>query len=348
MPKHWASRRFSPCRKADRLLSLSSVQKSYGDNRVLIDIDVQFPESGYTVIVGQSGSGKTTLLRAIAGHVPIDSGCISLGHEEISELPPHHRPVASVFQQYALFPHLTIADNIGFGLEQQGIPADERRTRIREMLELVGLSGYDQRKPETLSGGQQQRVALARALAVRPRVVMLDEPLGALDLELRQTMRRELKRIQRQTGVLFLHVSHDREEALSLADHMVIMHQGQVAGAGSLADLQADPGNDVVAKVLGLENCVPHPDLPEKLLAFAPEHVELAEDGWAGSIRSVVQVGAYIERDIKLETGIEVRERSVARANSEHLRAGDRVAVSVADANMRILDRWSGHREAES
>lgn len=330
------------------MLSLSSVQKTYGDNRVLMDIDVQFPDAGYAVIVGQSGSGKTTLLRAIAGHVPIDSGSIMLDNEDISELPPHHRPVASVFQQYALFPHLTIAENIGFGLEQQGVYAVERRARIGEMLELVGLTGFEQRKPETLSGGQQQRVALARALAVRPRVVMMDEPLGALDPELRQSMRRELKRIQRQTEVLFLHVSHDREEALSLADHMVVMHQGRIAGAGLLPELQADPGNDIVARFLGLENCIPHPDLPDKKLVFAPEHVEFADQGWAGSIRAVTQIGAYIERDITLENGVEVRQRSVVQADVPQFGAGERVAVSVSVEKSRIVRSWGDHREAES
>lgn len=321
------------------MLVLDSLYKLYGDAVALHGVSVSLPTSGYAVIVGQSGSGKTTLLRAVAGHIDISSGTVTLAGENITHLPAHERPVTSVFQQYALFPHLTVAQNIAFGLEQQSMAPERIRARISEMLDLVGLIGLEDRKPGTLSGGQQQRIALARALAPSPSAVMLDEPLGALDPDLRTNMRRELARIQRESGVLFLHVSHDREEAWTLAEHLLILHEGALIGAGELDKLHADPGNDRVARVLGYDNILTHSDQPEQLIAFAPERVEPGRGTWRGRVESQHLIGAVMERVIRLENDELIRQRAVADSDDQVSEIGESIVLHVPVDAIRVVDR---------
>lgn len=292
------------------MLEVRGVHKSWKAASALIDVGFHVAHAAYVVLLGESGSGKSTLLRAIAGLIEIDAGSITLNGIGLTPLPPHQRPVSTVFQDYALFPHMTVARNIAFGLEQQGCAAPEIRQRVGRMLEIVGLPGMEQRMPQSLSGGQQQRVALARALAVAPQLVLLDEPLGALDTDFRHAMRRELHRIQRDSGVTFLHVSHDREEALSLADHLLVMEAGRLIGDGTPAALREQPWNVRVATVVGLSNTVPDPDQPETIIAFAPEHVVVGRGRWQGQIAAIHTLGAITECEIVMPDGRLVRLRS--------------------------------------
>ncbi|MCO5223997.1 MAG: ABC transporter ATP-binding protein [Thermomicrobiales bacterium] len=316
------------------MIEAHDITRWFGQHLVLDHVSFEVASGSYAVLVGASGSGKSTLLRAIAGLIEIDSGSITLNDIDLTPLPPHLRPVSTVFQDYALFPHMTVAANIAFGLEQQGQAGSEIRKRVGAMLEIVGLPGMERRMPTSLSGGQQQRVALARALAVRPQLVLLDEPLGALDAELRQQMRRELHRIQRESGVTFLHISHDREEALSLADQLLVLQEGRLIGDGSPAVLRQAPGNIQVAKVLGLDNALLDPADTRSVLVFAPEHVVLGEGRWSGRIERMHELGGVIEREIITADGDLVRQRSLAGAPEAH-ELHDEVRFDLAPAHVR-------------
>jgi spermidine/putrescine transport system ATP-binding protein len=228
--------------------------KRYGDFTALQKISLAILDNEFFTLLGPSGCGKTTLLRMIAGFEGVTEGEIFLYGEEIEKLPPHKRPVNTVFQSYALFPHMTILENVGFGLEMLGQAKSEARKRADEMLDLVQLSQFASRKPAQLSGGQQQRVALARALDPSPKVLLLDEPLSALDLKLRKAMQIELKHIQRETGITFIFVTHDQEEALTMSDRIAVMSAGQLQQLGDPRDIYERPRNRFVADFIGDTN----------------------------------------------------------------------------------------------
>ena len=228
--------------------------KRYGDFTALQKISLGIRDNEFFTLLGPSGCGKTTLLRMIAGFEDVTEGAIFLYGDEIESLPPHQRPVNTVFQNYALFPHMTILDNVGFGLEMRGASKADARRKAGEMLELVQLSQFSGRKPSQLSGGQQQRVALARALAPSPKVLLLDEPLSALDLKLRKAMQIELKHIQRETGITFIFVTHDQEEALTMSDRIAVMSAGQMQQLGAPKEIYETPHNMFVADFIGETN----------------------------------------------------------------------------------------------
>ena len=233
---------------------LENVVKRF-DHAVAVDgISVGIPRGSFFALLGPSGCGKTTTLRMIGGFEEPTEGHIYLGDQDVVGLPPYKRDVNTVFQSYALFPHMSIEDNVAFGLERKGIPRRERGGRVAEMLQLVGLTGFAKRKPKQLSGGQQQRVALARALVNHPRVLLLDEPLGALDLKLRKNMQLELKRIQSEVGITFVHVTHDQEEAMTMADTIAVMNSGRIEQLGPPAELYERPATAFVAGFLGVSN----------------------------------------------------------------------------------------------
>jgi spermidine/putrescine transport system ATP-binding protein len=236
---------------------LESVVKRFDDAVAVDGISVEIPRGAFFALLGPSGCGKTTTLRMIGGFEEPTEGHIYLGDQDVVGLPPYKRDVNTVFQSYALFPHMSIEDNVGFGLERRGIPKDQLKGRVAEMLELVGLAGFAKRKPRQLSGGQQQRVALARALVNHPRVLLLDEPLGALDLKLRKQMQLELKRIQSEVGITFVHVTHDQEEAMTMADTIAVMNGGRIEQLGPPADLYERPATAFVAGFLGASNLLP-------------------------------------------------------------------------------------------
>src|SRR3954449_11001984 len=219
-------------------------------------LDLEMPRGAFYALLGPSGCGKTTTLRMIGGFEDPTDGRIFLGGEELKDPPPYKRDVNTVFQSYALFPHLSVEKNVAFGLERRKVSKDDVRTRTNEALELVQLGNLGKRKPAQLSGGQQQRVALARALVNRPRALLLDEPLGALDLRLRKQLQIELKRIQQDVGITFVHVTHDQEEAMSMADTIAVMNRGRIEQAGSATDLYEAPHTEFVANFLGVSNLI--------------------------------------------------------------------------------------------
>lgn len=235
-------------------VSLHSVSKHFGDFVALQEVSFEIADNEFFTLLGPSGCGKTTLLRMIAGFESTTSGTIELYGEEIGSLPPHKRPINTVFQNYALFPHMTVAENIGFALKMLGWNRSEIGARVQEMIGMVQLEAFASRAPSQLSGGQQQRVALARAMAPRPKVLLLDEPLSALDLKLRQEMRSELKTLQRETGITFTFVTHDQEEALSMSDRIAVMSAGAVQQIGTPREIYESPSNRFVADFIGETN----------------------------------------------------------------------------------------------
>ncbi|CAL9580362.1 Spermidine_putrescine import ATP-binding protein PotA [Streptomyces sp. enrichment culture] len=233
---------------------LTGISKTYGDFTAVHPLDLTVPEGSFFALLGASGCGKTTTLRMIAGLEEPTSGTVHLGDHDVTALPPYKRPVNTVFQSYALFPHLDIYENVAFGLRRRGIKSVKKQ--VEEMLELVQLGEQARKKPHQLSGGQQQRVAVARALINHPKVLLLDEPLGALDLKLRRQMQLELKRIQTEVGITFVHVTHDQEEAMTMADCVAVMNAGRVEQLGTPADLYENPRTTFVANFLGTSNFI--------------------------------------------------------------------------------------------
>ncbi|MFD4901277.1 ABC transporter ATP-binding protein [Streptomyces sp. NPDC058411] len=233
---------------------LTGISKTYGSFTAVHPLDLTVPQGSFFALLGASGCGKTTTLRMIAGLEEATTGTVSLGGRDITDLPPYKRPVNTVFQSYALFPHLDVSENVAFGLRRRGIKSVKKQ--VGEMLDLVQLGDFARRKPHQLSGGQQQRVAVARALINHPQVLLLDEPLGALDLKLRRQMQLELKRIQTEVGITFIHVTHDQEEAMTMADTVAVMNGGRVEQLGAPADLYENPRTTFVANFLGTSNLI--------------------------------------------------------------------------------------------
>ena len=237
-------------------IRLERVTKRFGETTAVDALDLEMPRGAFYALLGPSGCGKTTTLRMIGGFEDPTEGRVFLGGDEVTQQPPYKRDVNTVFQSYALFPHLTVEKNVAFGLERRKVGKDEARKRAGEALELVQLGGLGKRKPAQLSGGQQQRVALARALVNRPRALLLDEPLGALDLRLRKQLQIELKRIQQDVGITFVHVTHDQEEAMSMADTIAVMNAGRIEQSGTASDLYERPRTEFVANFLGVSNLI--------------------------------------------------------------------------------------------
>jgi spermidine/putrescine transport system ATP-binding protein len=237
-------------------VALRGVTKRFGDTVAVDDLTLEVPKGAFFALIGPSGCGKTTSLRMVGGFEDPTAGRIELGGQDVTGLPPHKRDVNTVFQSYALFPHLTVAQNVAFGLERKGVKKAEARGRVDEVLALVDLEGMGARRPGQLSGGQQQRVALARALVNKPKALLLDEPLGALDLRLRRRLQVELTKIHRELGMTFLHVTHDQEEAMSMADQIAVMHRGRIEQLGAPEELYERPRTAFVARFLGTSNLV--------------------------------------------------------------------------------------------
>ena len=238
-------------------LSIIGVSKVFGTTRAVDDLSLEVPANTYVVLLGASGSGKTTLLSMLGGFVAPTTGRILLDGQDITLMPPAQRPTATVFQDYALFPHMSVAGNVGFGLSVRGLPKADIATRVEAALAMVGLSGFGPRRITAASGGQRQRIALARALVTEPAMLLLDEPLGALDLNLRRAMQDELRSLQRREGRTFLHVTHDQEEAMAVADIIVIMHHGRIEDAGPPERIYARPRTRYAATFIGESNILP-------------------------------------------------------------------------------------------
>lgn len=250
----------------EKIIDLRNITVSYGDNVILDKLNLYINEKEFITLLGPSGCGKTTTLRCIAGFVQPDSGEVVFEGKVINDVPPHKRRVNTIFQRYALFPHLNVYENIAFGPELQKKSRSEVRQTVAEMLELVNLKGFEKRSISSLSGGQQQRVAIARALANHPHVLLLDEPLGALDLKLRKDMQKELKAIQKRLGITFIYVTHDQEEALSMSDTVVVMDKGKIQQIGTPEDIYNEPQNAFVADFIGDSNIIAATMLEDKIV----------------------------------------------------------------------------------
>ena len=333
---------------------LSGLNKRFGDLVAVRDLDLEIPAGGFFSLIGPSGCGKTTTLRMVAGLEHPDSGTIEVGGEDITRRPAYRRPVNTVFQSYALFPHLNVADNVAFGLVEERRPRAEIRTRVAEMLEIVRLTGREHSRPAQLSGGQQQRVALARALVKHPQVLLLDEPLGALDLKLRKELQLQLKEVQRRVGITFVYVTHDQEEAFSMSDRVAVMHDGVLEQMGTPEQVYQRPATVFVADFVGASNrteatvaevladgryrlsagaahgieAVGPPGLATGTavsLIVRPEQVRLGGDGFAAVVADVSFVGPA--KHLELDSDELGRLRATVGGDVPAT-AGDRVSLS--------------------
>lgn len=265
----------------EKIIDLRNITVSYGDNVILDKLNLYINEKEFITLLGPSGCGKTTTLRCIAGFVQPDSGEVVFEGKVINDVPPHKRRVNTIFQRYALFPHLNVYENIAFGPELQKKSRSEVRQTVAEMLELVNLKGFEKRSISSLSGGQQQRVAIARALANHPHVLLLDEPLGALDLKLRKDMQKELKAIQKRLGITFIYVTHDQEEALSMSDTVVVMDKGKIQQIGTPEDIYNEPVNAFVADFIGESNIVDAVMVRDYVVRFGGVTFDCLDSGFA-------------------------------------------------------------------
>jgi len=314
-------------------IRFEGVTKSFGDSMAVRELDLEIEKGEFFSLLGPSGCGKTTTLRMVAGFEQPSTGRIYLEGEPVETVPPYQRNVNTVFQSYALFEHLNIEDNVAFGLKRRKVPSDEIRSRVAEALELVQLHERADARPRELSGGQKQRVALARALVNRPAVLLLDEPLGALDLKLRKQMQVELKGIQREVGITFLYVTHDQEEALAMSDRIAVMEGGLVKQCGSPEEIYEQPSEPFVAGFIGISNLLPGPDGSQ--IAVRPEKIWLGEleDGMTaheGTVVERVYVGTTTQVIVELESGVRLvaLEQNTARARADdRWEIGDRVKL---------------------
>lgn len=356
-------------------VSIRNVKKHFGDFVALSDITLDITDNEFFTLLGPSGCGKTTLLRMIAGFESTTAGEIWLYGDEIESLPPNKRTVNTVFQSYALFPHMNVAQNIGFGLKMLGWPERELKARVDEMVQTVKLQEFVHRKPAQLSGGQQQRVALARAIAPKPKVLLLDEPLSALDLKLRQQMRAELKSLQRETGITFIFVTHDQEEALTMSDRIAVMSSGELQQTGTPVEVYEKPVNRFVADFIGETNLLSATvtsvtgdtvqcalasgeiivaetdssnNMPaagtEGLVSLRPERLTIHTDATSnpntikGTLTGTTYTGTDTQYEVQLKDGTSIAIR--LQNNADHntgLTPGQSVELSAADESARFL-----------
>ena len=315
------------------------VELSYGTTRVLHDVSLIVEPGEFFALLGPSGSGKSTLLRLIAGFANAQAGEILIAGRDVTRVPPWKRNVGMVFQNYALWPHMTVARNVAFGLEERRLPRDEVRRKVAEALGLVGLEGYGERRPSQLSGGQQQRVALARTLAVEPQVLLLDEPLSNLDAKLRLQMRRELRRMHEKLGITTIFVTHDQEEALTMCDRIAVLDHGVVQQVGTPLELFDAPANRFVAEFVGTVNFL---HTPRGEVAFRPHAVEIDATPAPGALEleGVVEGGEFLGEFVRYE--VKVGDARVI-ADQMHLRGGQpiangsRVRLAIPPGEIRII-----------
>lgn len=343
---------------SNRLIDLQHITKIYDDNTVLDDLNLYIRENEFLTLLGPSGCGKTTTLRIIGGFEKPDNGCVLFNGKDITNMPPNKRQLNTVFQKYALFPHMTIAENIAFGLKIKGKTKSYIQDKIRYALKLVNLDGYENRMPDSLSGGQQQRIAIARAIVNEPKLLLLDEPLGALDLKLRQDMQYELMRLKEELGITFIYITHDQEEALTMSDKVVVMNQGYIQQMGTPEDIYNEPENAFVADFIGDSNIIDGVMLEDKLVeilghkfecvdvgfgtnrpvdvVIRPEDVILGEEGKGtldGVVTSLIFKGVHYEMDVQAGGYEWLVHSTVCHP------VGTKVSVSVIPFNIQIMNK---------
>jgi putative spermidine/putrescine transport system ATP-binding protein len=338
---------------------LDGVRKRFGDVVAVAGVDLDVRQGEFFSLLGPSGSGKTTCLRMIAGFEAPSEGRILLHGRDVTGLAPYERDVNTVFQDYALFPHMTVGGNVEYGLKVKGVPKPERHRRVADALRMVRLEGFDDRKPAHLSGGQRQRVALARALVNQPSVLLLDEPLGALDLKLRQEMQIELKAIQQRLGLTFIYVTHDQEEALTMSDRLAVMNAGRIEQMGSPAEVYEGPVSAFVAGFVGVSNTIsgeaarlvagvggPITVRPEKIRILDPSEAPgPSESSVTGHVRDVVYVGAHTRFVVDLDPGGElvVLQQNLTQSSMEALEVrGQPVRLAWDRRHNRMLEEEKG------
>ena len=268
----------------ENIIEIKNISKSFGEKCILNDVSISVKKGEFLTLLGPSGCGKTTLLRMLAGFGHPDSGEILINGIDITDVPPHERPVNTVFQRYALFPHLDVYENIAFGLKLQKVPEDEIDKKVRRVLKMVSMTDYEDRDVDSLSGGQQQRVAIARAIVNEPKVLLLDEPLSALDLKMRKDMQIELKEMHRKLGITFIYVTHDQEEALTLSDTIVVLDDGNIRQIGTPTDIYNEPQNSFVADFIGESNILNGKMIQDKLVEFAGHQFECIDEGFGENV----------------------------------------------------------------
>jgi spermidine/putrescine transport system ATP-binding protein len=353
------------------VVELVGLVKTFGDTNAVDHIDLRIDDGEFFALLGPSGCGKTTTLRLIAGFERPDSGAILIDGVDMATTPPHKRPVNTVFQSYALFPHLTVEENVGFGLKYQNLSKDAARGKIGRALELVHLAGMEKRKPTQLSGGQQQRVALARSLVLNPSVLLLDEPLGALDAKLRKALQIELKTLQEEIGITFIYVTHDQEEALTMSDRMAVMAHGTIEQLGTPSEVYESPASSYIAEFLGVSNLMevmvksqtpegkavvqlgshelvaatPYPWPGPALVSIRPERIKLVsgDGGVPNTVRAVVDRTVYAGPVLNLLVHIEdLNEIQVTVANEGHMatfKHGQEIDLQLPADALQVLDR---------
>lgn len=324
-------------------VSFDQISRHFGRVKAVDAVDLDIREGEFFAMLGPSGSGKTTCLRLIAGFERPTAGRLSIFGERAEDVPPYRRNVNTVFQDYALFPHLNVADNVAYGLMVKGVAKAERRRAAEEALELVKLPGYGARRPGQLSGGQRQRVALARALVNRPKVLLLDEPLGALDLKLRENMQEELKALQKSLGITFVFVTHDQGEALSMADRIAVFDHGRVMQVGTPEEIYKTPNSRFVADFVGSSNVLP-PDFVQRhagerrWASLRPESVRLVAEG-PGAIAATVISSAYLGGTTRLGLDVEGHRINAVLPAGEPVPAeGKPVHIGFARADLHLMD----------
>jgi ABC-type Fe3+/spermidine/putrescine transport system ATPase subunit len=332
-------------------VELRSVTKRFDDVVAVDAVELTVYKGEFLSLLGPSGCGKTTTLRLVAGFEQPDEGVVLIGGEDVTALPPYKRDVNTVFQSYALFPHMSVLDNVAYGLKHRGFARAERVARARESLELVRLPQLASRKPKQLSGGQQQRVALARALVMEPKVLLLDEPLGALDLKVRKQLQVELKRIQERVGITFVYVTHDQEEALAMSDRVAVMNEGRIEQLGRPREIYDAPATRFVADFIGETNFI---EVDGATIAVRPEEIRVARPSrelpargaLSGEIVTTMVIGPAVQWVVRTETGQELlvrRQRSELNGDVESIEEGDRVIVTwAADAALALDEREGG------
>jgi putative spermidine/putrescine transport system ATP-binding protein len=326
---------------------LRGLVKRYGDVAAVDGVDLEIAQGEFFTLLGPSGSGKTTTLRLIAGFEIPDEGEVRLHGEDVARRPPAQRNVNTVFQDYALFPHMTVQQNVEYGLRVKKVPKPQRRERAEEALRMVQLGDYGRRKPGQLSGGQRQRVALARAIVNRPQVLLLDEPLGALDLKLRHGMQIELKRIQREVGITFVYVTHDQEEALTMSDRLAVFNEGRIEQIGSPEDVYEHPASEFVADFVGVSNVL---ERDNRRFTVRPEKIRLLHEGddvpgegWhveGGTIATSAYAGMVTKYVVELDRGgtLQVVRQNLETTSADALEApGRKVHVAWRDAQASAI-----------